>query len=129
MMRATMIECVGPRWLVNRITVSASGMTDNARTRGMFSSVSTSFAVAFPRMYPLARCPTANEVVPSSHLPEQHGTPIRLTVIASRDTPDHPTEVCSKPEHGSSSPTLVWPSFAEAFLCVLQSARSALCYF
>ncbi len=64
--RKTIIrECVGPLCLRPGIIRSMSGMTEATNSRGTFTSTFRSLDVAFPVMYPKARCPTANVCCPS----------------------------------------------------------------
>ena len=64
--RETMIrEWVGPRCSRPGINRSMSEMIEATNNRGMFALMFRSLDVAFPVMYPKARCPTANVDHPS----------------------------------------------------------------
>jgi len=58
-------EWVNPRCSRPSINRSMSGMTEATNNRGMFKFTFRSLDVAFPVMYPKARCPTANVHCPS----------------------------------------------------------------
>lgn len=58
-------EWAGPRCSRPGINRSVSGTTEATNNRGMFTLTFRSLDVAFPVMYPKARCPTANVCCPS----------------------------------------------------------------
>ncbi len=58
-------EWVGPLCSRPGIKRSMSGMTEATNSRGMLTLTFRSLDVAFPVMYPKARCPTANVCFPS----------------------------------------------------------------
>jgi len=45
--------------------MSMSGMTESVKTSGIFNFVFVNFAVSLLRMYPRAKCPTANDLFSS----------------------------------------------------------------
>lgn len=55
-----MKECVGPRCSSQGIRRSVSGMIEATSTNGMFKLMFRDLDVAFPSIYPKAKCPTAN---------------------------------------------------------------------
>jgi len=58
-------EWVNPRCSSPGINRSMSGMMEATNNRGMFKLTFRSLDVAFPVMYPKAKCPTANVQSPS----------------------------------------------------------------
>jgi len=74
--RTVMSECAGPRCERNGIcsasaSMSASGMMVKVSSIGMLVLVLSSFAERAPMMYPVARCPTANDWISSVYSEER----------------------------------------------------------
>jgi len=62
---AVIIEWVGPRCSKKGSIISISGATESVRIKGMFIFVFVASAVSLLRMYPRAKCPTANDLFSS----------------------------------------------------------------
>jgi len=61
-MMAIMIEWKGPLCWTKGINMSMSGMTESMKTRGILSFVLVVCDVNLLKVYPKAKCPTANDL-------------------------------------------------------------------
>jgi hypothetical protein len=57
-----MIEWNGPLCWTKGINMSISGMTESMKTKGILSFVSVVYDANLLKIYPKAKCPTANDL-------------------------------------------------------------------